>query len=71
MPYDGLDILNVFAGNGYMSDGTKPLFDVMVIFTRGQFWPLGIVVACVCVCVYQSLACPHDNLSPVREWVGQ
>ena len=28
------------------------------IFTRGQFWPLGIVVACVClcvrVCVYQS-----------------
>ena len=37
------------------------------IFTRGQFWPSGIVIACVCVCpcvrvcVYQSLACPHDN----------
>ena len=25
-----------------------PLF---IIFTRGQFWPSGIVVACVCVCV--------------------
>ena len=35
-------------------------------FTRGQFWPPGIVVACVCVCVYQSLACPHDNSSPVQ-----
>ena len=30
--------VDIFAGNGYMSDGTKPLFDVMVIFTRGQFW---------------------------------
>ena len=39
--------------------------------TRGQFWPAGIVVACVCVsvcpcfrvsaCVYQSQACPHGN----------
>ena len=37
-----------------------------MIFTRGQFWPPGIVVACVCVCVYQSLACPHDNSSPVQ-----
>ena len=34
------------------------------IFTRGQFWPPGIVVACVCV--YQSLACPHDNSSSVQ-----
>ena len=25
-----------------------PLF---IIFTQGQFWPSGIVVACVCVCV--------------------
>ena len=39
------------------------------VFTRGQFWPSGIVVACVCVsvcpcvreCVYQSRACPHNN----------
>ena len=23
----------------------------VVIFTRGQFWPSGIVVACVCLCV--------------------
>ena len=36
------------------------------IFTRGQFWPPGIVVAFVCVCVYQSLACPHNNSSPVQ-----
>ena len=40
-------------------------------FYRGQFWPSGIVIACVCVsvrvsvclCVYQSLAYPHDNSS--------
>ena len=31
------------------------------IFTRGQFWLSGIVVACVCVCVRQSWACPCDN----------
>ena len=40
------------------------------IFTRGQFWPSGIVIAHVCVfvsvCVYQSLACPHDNASAVQ-----
>ena len=42
------------------------------IFTRGQFWPSGIVVACVCVCtcvcqsVCQSLACPRDNSGPVQ-----
>ena len=36
--------------------------------TRGQFWPPGIVVACVCVCVcvYQSLACPDGNSWPVQ-----
>ena len=42
--------------------------------TRGQFWPSGIVIACVCgsVCpcvsvyVYQSRACPHDNSSPIQ-----
>ena len=36
------------------------------LFTRGQFWPSGIVIACVCVCVYQSLAFPHDNSSSVQ-----
>ena len=25
------------------------------IFTRGQFWPLGIVVVCVCLCVQMSI----------------
>ena len=42
--------------------------------TRGQFWPSGIVIACVCgsVCpcvsvyVYQSRACPHDNSLPIQ-----
>ena len=39
-----------------------------VVFTRGQFWPSGIVVACVCVrvCVCQSWACPHDNSQRVQ-----
>ena len=41
-----------------------------LFFTRGQFWPSGIVVACVClcvrVCVYQSLACPRDDLGPIE-----
>ena len=45
------------------------------IFTRGQFWPSGIVVACVCVCicvsisvcVCQLLACPRDNSGPVQD----
>ena len=27
----------------------------LYIFTRGQFWPSGIVVACVCVCVCVSV----------------
>ena len=35
------------------------LFDVF-IFTRGQFWPSGIVVACVCVYVCVSV-CPCVN----------
>ena len=40
-----------------------------LIFTRGQFWPSGIVVACVClsvcvsvcVCVRQPRACPRHK----------
>ena len=37
----------------------------VMIFTRGQFWPSGIVVACVClcVCVCQSRGCPCDTSS--------
>ena len=33
---------------------------------RGQFWPSGIVVACVCPCGRQSQACPRDNLTLVQ-----
>ena len=51
--------------------------------TRGQFWPSGIVVACVCVCVCvcvclsvclsvcQSLACPRDNSGPVEARIAK
>ena len=49
------------------------MFDIeWIIFTQGQFWPSGIVITHVCVsfsvsvCVYQSLACPHDNSSAVQ-----
>ena len=35
------------------------------LFTQGQFWPSGIVVACVCVCpcVRQSRVCQRNNSS--------
>ena len=46
-----------------------------VVFTRGQFWPPGIVIACVCVCVCQSvcqsLACPRHNLGPVQARIAK
>ena len=46
----------------------------LLIFTRGPFWPPGIVIACVCLCVClcvcmcvcQQFACPRDNSRPVR-----
>ena len=46
-----------------MSNQTYPFF-----FILGQFWPLCIVFAGVCVCVYlyQPFACLHDNSSPVQ-----
>ena len=30
------------------------------VFTRGQFWPSGIVVACVCVCVCVRVSVNHE-----------
>ena len=47
---------------------------VFSIFTRGQFWPSGIVVACVClsvcvsvcVCVRQPRACPRHKSPRVQ-----
>ena len=44
------------------------------IFTRGQFWPSGIVIACVClsvcvsvcVCVRQPRNCPRHNSPRVQ-----
>ena len=43
-----------------------------MIFTREQFWPSGIDVACVCLClsvsvgVCQRRACPRDSSSLVQ-----
>ena len=46
-----------------------------ILFTRGQFWPSGIVVACVSVCVClsvcQSLAFPRDNSGPVQARIAK
>ena len=36
-----------------------------LVFTRDQFWPPGIVVACVRPLVRHQV-CPHDNSSPVQ-----
>ena len=30
------------------------------IFTRGQFWPSGIVAACVCVCLCVCVSVNHE-----------
>ena len=51
-----------------------PLCFCETVFTRGQFWPSGIVVACVClsvcvsvcVCVRQPRACPLNKSPRVR-----
>ena len=32
----------------------------LLLFTRGQFWPSGIVVACVCVCLWIRLYVNHE-----------
>ena len=29
---------------------------------RGQFWPSGIVIACICVCVCVLLVCANSEL---------
>ena len=34
-----------------------------LIFTRGQLWPLGIVIACVCLCVCLSMCVVTVSLS--------
>ena len=40
---------------------------------RESFYPRPVLASgycrCLCVCVYQSLACPHDNSSPVQAWI--
>ena len=35
----------------------------MSVFTRGQYWPSGIVVACVCLCVCVSVRVSITSLS--------
>ena len=45
-------------------------FQVNVVFTWSQFWPSGIIVACVsfclcpCVCAYQPKTCRNDDFLP-------
>ena len=74
-PYVGaLFVLSYYNGRQWMGI----LYQGQVFFfTRGQFWPSGIVVACVCVCVSvclcvcQSLACPRDNSGPVQTRIAK
>ena len=41
-----------FPDNGYFRINCRMHMLICVtILTRGQFWPSGIVVACVCMCV--------------------
>ena len=48
------------------------VWQVVLIFTRDQFWPLSNVVACICWCVSQSVCfnhlytCLRDNSWPIR-----
>ena len=39
------------------------LLGLISVFTRGQFWPSGIVVACVCLCVRPSVCAVITCLS--------
>ena len=50
----------------YICLDTGKIYRNRFVFTRGQFWPPGIVVACVCPCGRQSPACPRDNISPYQ-----
>ena len=47
-----------------------------VLINRGQFWPSGIVIACICECLcvsrsIQSRACPRDNSGPVQARIAK
>ena len=80
------NLLQCLSGLAYfscISDIFFTKFQTLSFFTRGQFWPSGIVVACVCVCVCvcvclsvclsvcQSLACPGDNSGPVQARIAK
>ena len=54
-------LLYIICFGDLLADSRRNL--LTLLFTRGQFWPSGIVVACVCPCGRQSRACPRDNLS--------
>ena len=43
----------------------RPSVCLWHLFTRGQFWPSGIVVACVCVCVCVCLSVNHQLVRAV------
>ena len=56
----------------FLSDNLQNIayhLEVKLLFTRGQYWPSGIVVACVRPSVSPSVrpqVCPRDNSSPVQ-----
>ena len=49
----------------WFSLSVRPSVYLSHLFTRGQFWPSGIVVACVCVCVCMCV-CPSIMSLSVR-----
>ena len=43
----------------HLSTVNVPIDSVSFLITRGQFWPSGIVIACVCVCVRVCVCVNH------------
>ena len=59
MTSQGHNELKIFHIENTMLFYIEGTLNSFTIFTRGQFWPLGIVVACVCLCV-----CPYVCVNP-------
>ena len=51
-----------YKGAPYITDLTVHMICAPGIFTRGQFWPSGIVIACVCVSVSVSVCVCINHL---------
>ena len=45
-------LVNIGVGNGLLPVQRQAINSSNAeFFSRGQFWPSGIVIACVCVCI--------------------